>query len=95
MPPAEPASDHQALYAVVDAHGTQIEILRGTIEKMGDNVGTMNGAIANTLAENVNSMRLVHERVSRVKQGMDSLYQQMTVLRGMLENITHGTSRSQ
>ena len=91
MPPAPPTREQQELLevqSVLHAQGSQIEVLRGTIEGIGDNVSgvssnvsLMNGAFKTIMAENINAVRAVSDRVSRVEAGMAGLYDQMTVLR--------------
>ena len=102
MPPTVPTMERQVLaevQTVVHAQGAQIEVLRGTITRIGDNVSdvqsnvsVMNDAFTKILADNVNAMRAVHDRVSRVEQGMDGLYKQMEVLRKMLEDLSQNQS---
>ena len=83
MPPAALTREQQELMdiqTVIHAQGSQIEVLRGTMEGIGDNVSgvqsnvsIMNGAFKKIMADNVNAMRAVSDRVSRVETGMEGV----------------------
>ena len=87
MPPATLTTEQQELLdiqTVLQAQGSQIQVLRRTMQGIGDNVSgvesnvsIMNGAFKKIMADNVNAMRAVHDRVSRVQTGMASLYDQI------------------
>ena len=99
MPPPAPTREQQDnldLHRVVMAQGSQLDVLRGTINGIGDDVihrvEIMNGAYSQMLAENVNAMRAVVNRVSRLEVGMQRIESQMTVLQNMLECLTNNQS---
>ena len=56
------------------------------------NVAIMNDAFTKILADNVNAMRAVHDRVSRVEKGIDNLFKEMEVLRRMLTDLARSQS---
>ena len=76
------------------AQGSKIEVLRGTIHRLGNNMNSnqseitiMNDAFVKITADNINAIRDIGERVVRVERGLESLHQQINVLRDMLETI--------
>jgi len=97
MPPATRTTEQQELLEVqkvLHVQRSQIEVLRGTVQGIANNVSgvqskvsIMNDAFMKIMADNVNAVRAVSDRVARVENGMDDLHRQMTVLRNMLETI--------
>ena len=102
MPPVtltREQQDFRDIQQVLHAQGSQLEILRGSMQGIGDkvrgvesHVSIMNGAFQKIMADNVNAMRAVTERVSRLETGMEGLCDQMRVLQNMMENITQHQS---
>ena len=102
MPPATRTIEQQELLEVqkvLHVQGSHIEILRGTVQGIANNVSgvqnkvtIMNDAFMKITADNINAVRAVNDRVARVENGMESLHQQMSVLRDMLESIQRNQS---
>ena len=78
----------------VRGNSIMIESLKNAILDINDNVVTMEGAFTKILADTVNDIKLLGNRMANFEEALNGLFTQMSELRSMIENLMHTTTEN-